>query len=158
LAAADNSRTIWYMITDSSVEIDAPADVVWDVFSDVERWPEWTDSVDRLVALDGPELAMGRRFEIQQPKLPLLVWTVSEVEPGRTWTWEQRTPGNRTSATHWVDPLEDDRTRVRQRIDQRGPLGVLVGLVLRRLTQRYLEMEGVGLKAQSEARRGAPPA
>jgi uncharacterized membrane protein len=41
------------MITDSGVEIEAPAGVVWDVFSDVERWPEWTASVTRLVALDG---------------------------------------------------------------------------------------------------------
>ena len=146
------------MITDSSVEIDAPAEVVWDVFADVEGWPAWTDSVDRLVALDGPELAMGRRFEIVQPKLPKLVWTVTEVKRGASWTWEQHTPGNRTSATHWVDRLGDGRTRVRQRIDQRGPLGVLVGLAMRRLTRRYLEMEGVGLKSASEARHGAPPA
>jgi uncharacterized membrane protein len=63
------------MITESSVEIDAPASLVWDVFSDVERWPEWTDSVTRLVALDGPGLAIGKRFEIKQPKLPTLVWS-----------------------------------------------------------------------------------
>ena len=41
------------MKTGSGVEIDAPAAEVWDVFSDVERWPEWTASVTRLVALDG---------------------------------------------------------------------------------------------------------
>jgi ligand-binding SRPBCC domain-containing protein len=145
------------MITDSSVEIDAPPDVVWAVFSDVEQWPGWTDSVDRLVALDGPELAIGRRFEIRQPKLPKLIWTVSALERGVSWTWEQRTPGGHTLATHWVDALGHDRTLVRQRIDQRGPLGTLVGLVMRRLTRRYLEMEGAGLKARSEAGRSAPP-
>jgi hypothetical protein len=26
------------MITDSSIEIDAPAAIVWEVFVDVERW------------------------------------------------------------------------------------------------------------------------
>src|SRR5947209_3927427 len=49
--------TMWYMITESGVEIDAPASLVWEVFSDVERWPEWTASVTSLVALDGPGLA-----------------------------------------------------------------------------------------------------
>ena len=61
------------MITERSVEIDAPAPLVWDVFTDVECWPEWTASVTHLVALDGPGIAVGKRFEIKQPKLPTLV-------------------------------------------------------------------------------------
>ena len=65
------------MITDSSIEVEAPAAVVWDVFSDVERWPEWTASVTRLVALDGPGIAVGRRFGIKQPRMPNLVWEVT---------------------------------------------------------------------------------
>ena len=40
---------------------------MWDVFSDVERWPEWTASVTSLVGRDGPELAVGKRFSIKQP-------------------------------------------------------------------------------------------
>ena len=47
------------MITDSAIDIDASATLVWDVFSDVERWPEWTASVTSLKALDGPGLAVG---------------------------------------------------------------------------------------------------
>ena len=39
---------------------------------------------------------------------------------------------------------------MRQQIDQRGPVGVAVGLLMRRLTKRYLEMEAHGLKARSE--------
>ena len=70
------------MITDNAVEIDAPATVVWDVYSDVERWPEWTASVTRLVALDGPGLAVGKRYEIKQPRMPKLVWEVTDVTPG----------------------------------------------------------------------------
>jgi uncharacterized membrane protein len=145
-----SSCTIWYVITDSSVEIDAPATVVWEVFTDVERWPEWTASVTRLVALDGPGVAVGKQFAIKQPRMPKLVWEVTEVTPGTAWTWVQRSPGGLTLARHEVIAESDQRTRVRQQIDQRGPVGALVGLVMRGMTKRYLELEASGLKARSE--------
>jgi uncharacterized membrane protein len=140
------------MITDSSVEIEAPAAVVWDVYADVARWPEWTASVTSVVPLDGPEIEVGRRFEIKQPRMPKLVWEVTEVDPGASWTWRQRSPGGTTLATHEVVPQGDDATLVRQRLDQRGPIGVLVGVLMLRLTKRYLALESQGLKASSEQR------
>ena len=138
------------MITDSGIDIDAPANVVWDVFSDVERWPEWTDSVTSLVALDGPGIGVGKRFAIKQPRMPKLVWEVTDVEPGRSWTWVQRSPGGLTKASHDIEALSDRRARVRQQIDQGGPVGALVGLLMRRMTRRYLDLEAAGLKARSE--------
>jgi len=138
------------MITESGVEIDAPAPLVWDVFSDVERWPEWTASVSELLALDGPGLALGKRFQIRQPKLPKLVWEVTDVVPGVSWTWVQRSPGGVTSALHSLTPIGDDRTLVRQVLDQGGPVGALIARLMIRTTRRYLEMEGQGLKARSE--------
>jgi uncharacterized membrane protein len=141
------------MITDCGVAIDAPADVVWEVFSDVERWPEWTASVTRLVGLEGSELKVGKRFEIKQPRMPKLVWEVTELTPGTSWTWVQRSPGGVTVARHDVIAESDGRTQVRQQLDQRGPVGALVGLLMRGMTRRYLELEAAGLKARSEERR-----
>ena len=142
------------MMTESSVEIDAPASIVWDVFVDVERWPSWTKSVTRITPLDGPGIEVGKRFKIKQPRLANLVWKVTEVDPGVSWAWRQRSLGGTTIATHEVVPQGSDRTLVRQRIDQRGPVGVLVGVLMRRLTKRYLDLEGQGLKSCSEQRRG----
>lgn len=140
------------MITESSIEIGASPEVVWRVFADVERWPSWTASVRRVTPLDGPDLAVGRRFEILQPRFPRLVWTVTELDPGRGWTWRQRSPGATTEAFHELEPLDGGRrTLVRQRIDQRGPGGVLVGFLTRGLTRHYLALEGEGLKRASEA-------
>jgi uncharacterized protein YndB with AHSA1/START domain len=138
------------MITECGIDIDAPAAVVWEVFSDVKRWPEWTASVTRLTALDGPELAVGKRFEIKQPRMPKLVWEVTEVDPGVEWTWVQRSPGGIALASHNVTALGDGRTRVHQLIDQRGPVGAAVGILMRRTTRRYLDLEAQGLKARSE--------
>jgi uncharacterized membrane protein len=143
------------MITDASIEIDAPPAVVWDVFADVERWPTWTASVTSLRAVDGP-LEVGKRFEIKQPRFPKLTWTVTTLDVGSSWAWRSRSVGNTTIATHWVEPIDGGaRTLVRQRIEQTGPLGGLVGLLFRGLTKKYLELEAEGLKGTSEARAAA---
>ena len=76
--------------------------------------------------------------------------------PGTSWTWTTRSPGATTVATHLLERLDDGRTRVTQTIDQRGVLGVLVGVLTRRLTRRYLAMEGAGLRQRVEA--GVPAA
>ncbi len=146
------------MITDASIEIDAPAGVVWTVFADVERWPVWTASVQRLVALDGPDLRVGARFRIKQPRMPDLVWEVIEVDPGASWTWVQRSPGGTTVASHEVVALSPARTLVRQRLDQRGPVGAAVGRLTRGMTRRYLDLEADGLRRTSEARHLGVPA
>jgi len=148
------------MVTETTVRIGAPAPLVWGVFTDVERWPEWTESVRSVRPLDGAGIDIGRRFEIDQPRMPRLVWEVTDVAPGTSWAWRQRSPGATTVAFHEVVAVEPDQTVVRQRIEQRGPLGVLVGRLTRRMTKRYLELEGQGLKARSEQlrHRGAAPA
>jgi hypothetical protein len=144
-------RTIWYMIVRDGVVIDAPAERVWAVFTDVERWPEWTASVTDLQLVAGDGIAPGARARIKQPRFPSLVWEVTAVEPGRSWTWVSRSPGATTTATHELHRIDDATTRVEQVIEQTGVLGALVGLLTRRLTRRYLAMEAAGLKARSEA-------
>jgi uncharacterized membrane protein len=142
--------TIWYMFTEDSIEIGAPAELVWQIFSDVERWPEWTSSVTTLVGLDGSVLAIGRRFRIKQPGMSKLVWQVTEIEPGASWTWVQRSPGVRVSARHDISAQPGGRTLVRQQLDQRGVLGAPVGRLMAKKTKRFLELEAQGLKARSE--------
>jgi len=145
------------MITDSSVAIDAPASIVWDLYADVERWPEWTASVERIVALDGPGIEIGKRFEIKQPRLPKLVWEVTDVDPGVSWRWQQRSLGATAVATHEVTATDAATTVVHQQIEQRGPIGAATGVLMRRLTKRYLELESQGLKAVSEQHRHDAP-
>ncbi len=147
------------MLTDCSIDIDAPATTVWTVFADVERWADWTVSVQRITPLDGPDLLVGSRFEIKQPRMPNLVWEVTAIDHGASWTWTQRSPGGTTLASHQVVAVGSDRTKVHQRIDQRGPVGVTVGVAMRRMTRRYLDLEAHGLKQTSERLHvGAPAA
>ncbi len=138
------------MFTEDSVEIDAPPQLVWDVFSDVERWPEWTASVTSLVGRNGPTLGVGKRFAIKQPGMAKLVWQVTEVDPGASWTWIQRSPGVNVVARHYVTGRPGGGTLVRQELDQGGFLGALVGRLMVKKTRRFLELEAQGLKARSE--------
>ncbi|OBH54732.1 polyketide cyclase [Mycobacterium mantenii] len=138
------------MFTEDSVEIDAPPELVWEVFTDVEHWPDWTASVTSLTGLDGPGLAVGRRFAIKQPGMSKLVWKVTAIDPGTSWTWVQSSPGVRVTARHHVVARPGGRTLVRQQLDQRGVLGALVGRLMAKKTERFLDLEGQGLKARSE--------
>jgi uncharacterized membrane protein len=138
------------MITEDSIEIDAPAQLVWQVFSEVERWPEWTASVTSLVGRDGTNLAVGKRFSIKQPGMSKLVWKVTEIDPGLSWTWVQHSPGVAVTARHHVIAQPDGRTLVRQELEQRGVVGALVGRMMLKKTKRFLELEAQGLKTRSE--------
>lgn len=139
------------MIVQDEVVVEAAPDAVWAVYADVEQWPSWTASVTSVELLDAERLGLTARVRIKQPRFPNVVWTVTELTPGASWSWTARSPGATTIASHRLEELGDGRTRVVQIIDQRGPLGVLVGLATRRLTRRYLAMEAAGLKQRVES-------
>jgi uncharacterized protein YndB with AHSA1/START domain len=133
-----------------TVEVAAPVERVWEVLSDIDHWSEWTESVTSARRLDDGPLRPGSRAELSQPRIPKGVWTVTEVEAGRSFTWEQAGPGVRTTARHRLEPLPDGGTRVHLVVEQAGWLGQLVGRLYARLTDRYLAMESAGLKARAE--------
>lgn len=137
---------------DDEVLIDAPIDDVWTVYSDVERWPDWTASVGSVEFVEGHAVAVGARARIKQPKLPVAVWEVSAVEPGRSWTWVATGPGVRTTAVHTLEPEGEHKTRVHQTIVQEKFVGAIIGRMYGRLTREYLAMEAAGLKQRCEAR------
>jgi hypothetical protein len=134
---------------DDEIIIDAGIADVWTVYSDVERWPEWTPSVRKSEYTDGRDLVEGARVRIDQPKLPTAEWEVTTIEPGRSWTWVAKGPGIRSVATHTLEPV-GPATRVHQSIDQQGPIGAIFGRVYARLTREYLRMEASGLKQRCE--------
>jgi uncharacterized membrane protein len=139
------------MLVRDEITIAAPIERVWDIYADVERWPTWTASVTSVELVEGAAIAIGSRARIRQPRLPKLVWTVTSVDPGRSWTWVTHAPGATTTAEHVLRALDDGTTHVTQSIEQRGALGVVVGRLIRGLTGRYLAMEAAGLKRRVEA-------
>jgi uncharacterized membrane protein len=144
------SETMDGMELGTSIDVAAPPDRVWEVLVDVGRWPEWTDSVTSVRMLDAQPLAVGSRVEVSQPRIPTGTYTVTSLQPGSAFTWEQRQPGSTVTAHHECVPLPDGGTRVELRVVMSGAVGGLVGRLYRKLTERYLAMEAAGLKARAE--------
>jgi uncharacterized membrane protein len=136
---------------ETTVEIEAPAETVWNVLVDVERWPEWTASMHEITWLDATTMEVGSRARIEQPGIPSLVWEVSEAEPGSSFTWQSSSPGISTIATHELKPIGPSRVEVTIGITQSGLLAPIVGVLSGRRTKRYVQMEAAGLKGRSES-------
>ena len=130
-------------------DIAAPPERVWQVMSDVERWAEWTPSVTSVTRQEGAPFGVGTRVMIRQPKFPPAVWTVTAIEPGRSFTWVAAGPGFRSVGTHRVDAAPTG-SRATLSLELEGPLGGLFGRLTRGITERYIRFEANGLKARSE--------
>src|ERR1700753_3558426 len=85
-----------------SAAVDAPAGTVWKLFTDLERWPELTASITELRRTDTGPLRVGSEAVVRQPRLPPARWRVTELEPGRSFTWETSAPGVTTAGGHEV--------------------------------------------------------
>jgi uncharacterized membrane protein len=135
----------------TSVTILAPAERAWSVMSDIERWHEWTPTIRSIRRRDAGPLRVGSRAIIRQPRLPPALWTVTDLQPGRSFTWVSRAPGIRVTAHHQVE-AGDGESRAALSLAFTGPLGPLFGWLTRRINERYLALEAAGLKRRSEQR------
>jgi uncharacterized membrane protein len=133
------------------VEIAAAPKRVYAVIEDVERWPEWTASVQSVKRLDNRPSGVGGRAEVRQRKLPKATLEVTAIEPGRGFDWEASGPGIHTVGGHWVEPKPDGGSLVRLSVKSTGPATWLLGWWFRRITERYVRMEAAGLNARAEA-------
>jgi uncharacterized membrane protein len=132
-----------------TIDIAAPAERVFQVMSDVERWHEWTRSVTSVKRIgDGP-LAIGSRAIIRQPKFPPALWKVSAIEPGRSFTWISTAPGLRVIGHHRVEQAPGG-SRATLSLELQGVFGSIFGRLTKDITERYLAFEANGLKARSE--------
>ena len=132
-----------------SVDIDSPPSRVWQVMTDVELWPEWTESVQTVKRLDQGPFRVGSRDRIKQPKFLPAVWEVTEMDSGRSFTWVMRSPGVVASGRHRVEPTGKG-SRATLSVAYGGLLAGFVARFLAGITDRYLMFEAAGLKQRSE--------
>lgn len=88
-------------------DIDAPADVVWELFTDTAAWPLWGPTV-RAVRAPARHIAAGMRGRVITPLGVALPFEITAFSEGRSWRW--RVAGVFATG-HRVVPLSADRCR-----------------------------------------------
>ena len=135
-----------------STHADAPPDDVWRLFMDVERWPQLTESLSEVRRLDSGPLAVGSQARVTQSNRFRSRWRVTDLEPGRSFTWESRLGALAIVGVHAVAP-DGDGSMITSILGLRGPLAGLVNALTGRSTLRSITMEIEGFRRTAESER-----
>ena len=133
----------------TTIDIHAPADRVWAVMRDVERWHEWTASISSVEVLTPQPFASGSKARVRQPKLLPAVFEVIGWDPPHSFDWVSRSAGVTAVARHAVQPTAAG-ARARLSVEFHGVLAPVLAWFAGSLVNKYLQMEAAGLKQRSE--------
>ncbi len=89
-------------------DVDAPADVVWSVFTNPAHWPEWGPSI-RSAELDDAPMQLGTRGTVTIVVGARLGFEITRYDEGARWAWKV---AGIDATDHTVEALGDDRSRV----------------------------------------------
>jgi hypothetical protein len=134
----------------TSILINASQEAVWQIFSDVTRWHEWTPTVTKVDVLDAPELKLGNRYKVFQPKLQPALWKVTILTPPSKFTWESSAPSMGMIAEHILESVNANQTKVTLTFSFHGLIGELAGRMYRTTVESYLATEAQSLKKRVE--------
>jgi uncharacterized membrane protein len=124
---------------------------VWEVLSDVERWPERIAVYQSVERLDEGPLQVGSKARVKQDKLAAGVWEVTEMVAGESFVWASRQPGVRLVGRHSATAEPDGGARLALTFEHSGAMAWMVTLLLGRLVRRYVDIESAALKAAAES-------
>lgn len=136
--------------TEVTFDVDAPPEKVWDVMTDVERWPGWTRSVRGASLKTKGEFGQGTTARLNIAGGPPSDWIVTEIDPGRSFVWESKSPGALSVAGHVIEPREGG-SRVTIWVRNSGLLATLLSPYLSYVGKRNLKWESEGLKRRCES-------
>lgn len=133
------------------IEVAAPPEVVWEVLTEFDRWPEWNPDV-KSMSYEGP-LAPGSVFRWKAGP-GTIVSTLESVDPPRGVSWRGRTMSVRALHEWSLEPREGG-TRVETEESFSGLLARLMRGSLQKTLDRTLEQGLEHLKREAERRAAA---
>jgi uncharacterized protein YndB with AHSA1/START domain len=138
-----------------SVVIQVSPEQVWEAYVGLDGWLQWNGHMKEVKLLEGGELDVGKRARVTLKTRMSSEWEVTELTPGKSFTWVSRlAPGLRLAFAHEVEAA-DGGTRAVLRIDSSGPVAVLAAPVLGLFYSRNLAHALDSLKALLEEAGGA---
>ncbi|MGH3503517.1 MAG: SRPBCC family protein [Nocardioidaceae bacterium] len=140
-----------------SITIQAPISTTWERLVDIESWPGVSESIESVELVDSGPLQVGSRARVQQPKMPLMTWKVTELEPNASFVWSSKVAGVTTVAAHTITEV-GGATQMVLTIDQYGALAWLFARISAGRSRRYLELEAQAHKRSAEQAAGTTAA
>ena len=142
------SNTSAPVLGQSEIEIGASPELVWEVLTTIERWPDWNPAVKRVSMRGG--LTEGTIFRWKAGP-GTISSTIQRVEPPRLIAWTGQTFGIKANHIYTLEP-RDGKTFVKTEESYEG----LVSRLFRGSLQKTLDKalaEGLRhLKAEAERR------
>jgi hypothetical protein len=132
------------VISRAEIEIAAPPDVVWEVLTDFNRWPNWNAAVKSMSAPEPIEVGSVFRWKAGPGTITS---TIQHLEPHRLVAWSGRTMGIRAIDVFRLE-ARDGTTFVREEESWGGPVARVLRGSLQRTLDRSLEE---GVRALKEA-------
>jgi uncharacterized protein YndB with AHSA1/START domain len=103
------SNTSAPVLGQSEIEIAAPPELVWEVLTTIERWPDWNPAVKKVSMRGG--LTEGTIFRWKAGP-GTISSTIQRVEPPRLIAWTGQTFGIKANHVYTLEP-RDGKTFVK---------------------------------------------
>jgi hypothetical protein len=94
---------------ESSTEIDAPLETVWEVVKDAEEWPQWVPSLKKVEIVSKGSLGVGEQvLVIARTRITVkLLMTITEFVPKQCLIMEGKILGARLIRSYSLEALND---------------------------------------------------
>ena len=133
----------------TQIEIQAPVKIIWNIMFNVERWYEWTPTINNIKKLGTNDFGPGTKLLIQQPKLPTAVWKVFEMKPEEGFSMVKGNLFLKIVAAHILQPASNG-TLVTLSLEFSGIFGKWVAKKYQRMMEEYLAIEAACLNKEAE--------
>jgi hypothetical protein len=138
---------------EASTDTAASAEDAWAAWTDVASWSSH-DHVESA-SIDG-EFRVGAKITTKARGFPSSTLTVTRADEPRAWVDESRSPVMRMSFEHVVDAGQS-KTLLTERVRIAGPLGYVVGPLLRRRFEALFAASVAAVARQAEGTGAQPP-
>ncbi len=133
----------------ATASINASADTIWNILTDVANYPAWDPGVDRIEGA----IALGAKITAYTKLNPNRAFPVkvTELTPGKRMIWTGGMPLGlfRGTRTFTLTPQGDGNTEFSIKEEFSGPLLALIGRSIPDLTMTFQKF-AAGLKAHAE--------
>ena len=135
---------------ETTIVISASSSRVWEILSNVEAWPSWTPTMTSVKGVDRSALEWGAKFDVRQPGLMKATYMVTDVHPGRSFTWYNAVMGITLLANHELLETSDGKTTVKLSFEMSGLFAFMVWPLVKKKIRQFVNQEAESLKAVCE--------